>query len=157
MSDVYIAVAVSLPLEFFPDKDDKCWVAGKHTCRRLEAHLLDRRHTIHGDFSGGREEEWGISFESYCEPEKLRYDILYLSYPYPTRDRHLVMVVEYYPKPPEVSGASWFDRWFNPPPFRWLEAGHAMHETMREFGKSFEWFAMLTKSQLGDLTGTEYA
>lgn len=156
-SDTYIALAVSLPKPFFPDGDDACWVAGREICSRLERYLVPIGHLIPQSHRGGIIEEWGLTFESRCGGEEYSYDIFYLECPNYTLDDQLKMVIRYHPKPLLRAEYKWWQWWFAKPRFEWLAAEHPLYHAMRAFGQTFDWSKMMTRAELNEIEGVEYA
>jgi hypothetical protein len=155
--DTFIALAVSLPKAYFPDGDDACCVAGREICVRLEHHLIGRGHVVDETVRGGLKEEWGLSFESRCGAETFCYDVYYVEHSLQTRDDQLEMAIRYYPKPPARTEPGWLERWYSKPAFEWLPIHHPLHDVMRTFGESLDWSRMLTREELGEIEGVEYA
>ena len=137
MSDIPVAVVVSVPEKYFPDDDDTCLTAGKFVCGRLESHLIQHGHKVADWIHGGCEEDWGVYFESQKADELFDYNICF--FPDAVGKVQCLMVVQYHLKVPFLK------RLFKKP--RQLGMDHHMHHTMREFGSTFTSSRILTQSQ----------
>lgn len=137
MSEPYFAVVVSVPAEHFPDDDALCLTAGKFVCARLETFLLEKGHRIAEWVRGGCDEDWGVYFETQRGSDTFEYSICFFPTLSHTPQTH--MMIQYHPKTP-------FLRRLFATPHR-LDANHYMHETMREFGQTFESSRMFTQPQ----------
>ena len=133
----FVAVIVSVPLEWLSDDDPSCLAAGSQVCSRLESHLEEHGHTIDSWIRGGCEEDWGVYYESRRDGERPEYTINF--FPHYTDEGLPQMILQYHPKTP------WYRRLVG----RWLAfaAGDPMHDTMEAFGKKFASYRMLTEEQ----------
>jgi hypothetical protein len=137
MSDQLAAVVIRVPDECFPDDDDICLTASRFVCSRLESHLIQHGHTIADWIRGGCDEDWGVYLESQCDAQTFEYIIGF--FPSPSGETQNHIVVQYHLKVPFLK------RLFKKREM--LDADHRLHESMREFGKTFASSRLLTQSQ----------
>lgn len=142
MIEPFVAVVVNVPAEYFSDDDELCLAAGRFVCARLRKFLVEKGHLIAEWLGDGCDEDWGVYFASENGGDTFEYQICF--FPTPSGTAQTQMMIQYSPK------TSFVRRLFTKA-LR-LAADHKIHETMREFGETFDSSRMLTQSGLD----TEY-
>jgi len=137
MSDLFVAVIVTVPNELFSVDDDISLKAAHFVCDRLAEHLANEGHTISSLYKGGIDEDWGVDLGSTRNKESFYFQIS--AAPNSSDNGERQMVISY----------SREDSLF-----KWLfskqsvyDAEHHMHESMSKFGEKFESSSMLTMQQ----------
>jgi hypothetical protein len=132
----FAALVVSLPEQHFSDDDDICAGATTDLAVHLEAHLVEKGHSIPDWIQGGCAEDWGTYLRS--RKGEVRYDYQIMFFPRGSDARSIAIMYG-------VRVGFW-RRLFGRQPR--LEASDPLHQVLWEFGAKYERPQLVTQAQI---------